>query len=163
MPARYTTEQRLEMIDRIRRLPEQLTETVSGLTLGELTTHYLPQEWTVAQNVHHVADAHIIVFYRLKQILTTDRPQFQAINPDAWAASSDADNADIATSLDLLRGLHARWVTLFESLTEAQWLRTAIRANGMEVGVEDLLRIYSGHGEAHIEQIKNTLAAKPPN
>ena len=72
MPARYTTEQRLEMIDRIRRLPEQLTETVSGLTLGELTTHYLPQEWTVAQNVHHVADAHARL-ERVSRVILNER------------------------------------------------------------------------------------------
>ena len=108
-----------------------------------------------------MADAHVIVFYRLKQMLTTDRPQMQAVNPDAWAATSDADNADVATSLDLLRGLHARWATMLDSLTEEQWQRTAIRANGMEVSIEDLLRIYSGHGENHILQIANTLAAQP--
>ncbi len=160
MPAKFTTEQRVELTAKIRTLPEQLADAVRGLTAEELTTHYLPQEWTVAQNVHHVADAHVIVFYRLKQMLTSDRPQFQATNTDAWAASIDADNADVATSLDLLRGLHARWATLLDGLTEEQWQRTALRANGMEVGIEDLLRIYSGHGENHIQQIKNTLAAK---
>jgi hypothetical protein len=148
------------MITAIRALPAQLADTVGGLTAEELTTRYLPNEWTVAQNVHHVADAHVIVFYRLKQILTTDRPQFQAINPDSWAVLCDADNADVETSLNLLRGLHSRWATLFEGLTEEQWQRTAIRANGMEVGIEDLLRIYSGHGQNHIVQIKNTLAAR---
>ena len=161
MPAKFTTEQRVELTAKIRSLPEQLADAVRGLTADELTTHYLPQEWTVAQNVHHVADAHVIVFYRLKQMLTTDRPQMQAVNPDAWAATSDADNADVATSLDLLRGLHARWATMLDSLTEEQWQRTAIRANGMEVSIEDLLRIYSGHGENHILQIANTLAAQP--
>jgi hypothetical protein len=148
--AKFTPEQRHEMITAIRALPAQLADTVGGLTAEEQTTRYLPNEWTVAQNV----------FYRLKQILTTDRPQFQAINPDSWAVLCDADNADVETSLNLLRGLHSRWATLFEGLTEEQWQRTAIRANGMEVGIEDLLRIYSGHGQNHIVQIKNTLAAR---
>jgi hypothetical protein len=50
--------------------------------------------------------------------------------------------------------------TLFETLSDEQWLRTGVRADGNEVSVEDMLRIYSGHGERHIEQITKTLAAR---
>ena len=147
------------MIARIRQAPGLLEQAVRGLTTEQLTTRYLPKEWTVAQNVHHVADAHMIVFVRLKMILTEERPPIKPLETDPWAALSDADGADIEPSLQLLRGLHARWVILFESLNEDQWQRIGIRANGNEVTVEDLLRIYSGHAESHITQIKNTLAA----
>ena len=159
MTAKFTPEQRSEMIAAIRALPAQLAEVVHGLTTEQLTTRYLPNEWTVAQNVHHVADSHVIVFYRLKQMLTSDKPQMQATSPDGWAATCDADNADVTTSLDLLRGLHARWAMLLDGLTETQWQLAAIRSNGMEVTIEDILRIYSGHGQNHIIQIKNTLPA----
>ncbi|HEY3288643.1 MAG TPA: DinB family protein [Anaerolineae bacterium] len=156
----FTPEQRAEMIAQIRQLPELLANAVHGLTPAQLTTHFLPNEWSVAQNVHHVADAHVNVFFRMKQMLTTDQPQIQRVDQDAWAALPDADNADIETSLTLLRGLHARWAMLLESLTPEQWLRAVIRNNGMASTMEDQLRIYSGHGEAHIQQISKTLAAK---
>lgn len=156
----FTAEQRADMITKIRQLPELLAEAVRGLTPAQLTTHYLPNEWTVAQNVHHVADAHVIVFFRMKQMLTTDQPQIQRVDQDAWAALPDADNADIETSLTILRGLHARWAVMLQSLSPEQWLRAAIRNNGVLSTMEDQLRIYSGHGEAHIQQIKKTLEAR---
>jgi DinB superfamily len=160
MPTKYTPQERDAMIARIRQLPSLLEEAVQGLTVEQLTTHYLPSEWTVAQNVHHVADAHMIVFVRLKLILTEERPPLKSLETDAWAALGEAGSPTIDTSLQLLRGLHARWADLFQSLNEEQWQRTGMRANGNEVTVEDLLRIYAGHGESHITQIKNTLAAK---
>jgi hypothetical protein len=159
MQAKFTPPQRREMIDKIRALPAQLEEAVRGLTTEQLTTHFLANEWTVAQNVHHLADSHMNSFIRLKLILTEDRPTLKPYDQDRWAVLADSDNPSIETSLQLLRGLHARWVLLFESLGEGDWLRTGLHPEIGEVTVEDQLRIYSHHGEGHLDQIRRTLAA----
>ena len=147
------------MIAKLRAAPDALEKAVAGLTAEQLTAHYLPDEWSAAQNVHHVADAHIISFYRMKTMLVDTNPAIYPVIPDTWAALADADNADVASSLQLLKGLHARWARLFDSLNEAQWLRAAVRANGSTMTVEDVLRIYANHTYNHIEQINKTLAA----
>ena len=51
------TEQRRELVEKIRELPARLRAHVQGLTDEQLTTHFLAGEWTVAQNVHHLADS----------------------------------------------------------------------------------------------------------
>jgi hypothetical protein len=160
MQAKLTPQERKEMIAKLRALPGQLEALAKPLSEEQLLTHYLPNEWNVAQNVHHLADAHMNSFSRLKLMLTEDRPALKASNTDAWAALPDADNPHIDTSLRLLSGLHERMAILFESLSEDQWLRTGVRGDGNEISVEDVLRIYSGHGERHIEQINKTLAAR---
>jgi hypothetical protein len=63
-----TETQRRELIEKIRELPERLREQVSGLTDAQLTTHFLAGEWTVAQNVHHLADSHMNSFIRTRLI-----------------------------------------------------------------------------------------------
>ena len=160
MQAKLTPQERRDMIAKLRALPVQLEAVVAPLTKEQLMTHSLAKEWNVAQNVHHLADAHMNSFTRLKLMLTEERPTFPSSNTDRWAALPDADNPEIGTSLHLLSGLHARMATLFETLSDEQWLRTGLRADGNEVSVEDMLRIYSGHGERHIEQINKTLAAQ---
>lgn len=154
-----TQSEKSAMIAKIANLPEQLTALVRNLNTEQLTTHYLPNEWSVAQNVHHVADSHMNSFIRLKLILTEQRPPLKPYDQDAWAVRADADNVAIQSSLALLEGLHRRWVTLFESLQESEWSRTGLHPEIGEVSVEDLLRIYAGHGEAHLDQITRTLAA----
>src|SRR3990172_9565595 len=119
----YAMPARAEKIEKIRRLPEQLAALVRGLTPEQLTTPYDPGEWTVAQNVHHLADAHMNVFVRFKLIYAEDFPTLKPFNQNDWAESPDATTADIETSLNIVRGIHARWATLMESLTEAQWAR----------------------------------------
>ncbi len=155
-----TQPQRNEMIARIARLPAALEALVHNLSEEQLTTHYLPNEWSAAQNVHHLADSHMNSFIRLKLILTEDRPTLKPYDQDAWAVRADADNIAIQSSLGLLQGLHRRWVTLFESLQEAEWSRMGLHPEHGEVSVEDLLHSYAGHGEGHIDQITRTLAAQ---
>ena len=154
-----TQAQRQVWIAKIARLPAQIEALVRDLSDEQLSAHYLKAEWSVAQNVHHLADSHMNSFIRLKLILTEEKPTLKPYNQDAWAERADADNIAIQSSLGLLQGLHRRWVTLFESLAEAEWSRCGFHPENGEVSVEDLLRIYADHGEGHIDQITRTLAA----
>ena len=156
-----TQEQRREYIDKIRNLPGQLRELVHDLSDEQLTTPYLDGEWTVAQNIHHVADSHMNSYIRVKLILTEEYPTLRPYDQDAWAELVDADSATLETSLMLLTGLHRRWVTLFESLGEAEWRRAGLHPEVGEMTIDDILESYAAHGEAHIDQIQRTLAAQP--
>ena len=153
-----TNEQRHHLIRKIDRLPADLEAVVRELSDEQLTTHYLEGEWTVAQNVHHLADSHMNSFIRLKLMLTEDRPTLKPYDQEAWAELSDGNNPAIETSLTLLQGLHRRWVMIFEQLPAADWGRAGLHPEIGEVTVEDLLQSYAAHGEGHIDQINRTLA-----
>lgn len=146
--------------EKIRRLPSQLRVLVAHLNTEELTTHYLDGEWSVAQNVHHLADAHMASFINFKRILSEDEPPIRGYDADDWAYLADANHADIEGSLRILENLHARWVQLLTSLSEEQFARFGINSVGNKRTVDDYVRIYGNHGEAHIDQIERTLAAK---
>ena len=121
MPA---SSDREEAIEKIRRLPHQVEELVSGLSPQELTAKTLPNEWTVAQNVHHLADSHINSYVRCKLMATEDNPTLKPYDEGAWALLSDGSSADLSDSLALLKALHARWVRFWENLPEDAWQRT---------------------------------------
>ncbi len=151
--------ERESLIEKLEQFPVVLETAVSHLTVEQLTTHYLEDEWTVAQNVHHLADAHLNGFIRVKLTLTEDCPPLKPYDQDLWAAFPDSTNPDIQTSLHILQGLHQRWALLFRSLTDGDWAR---KGNHLDDGLEtvaDLLHIYVTHGEAHLDQIERTLQA----
>lgn len=155
-----TSEERRLYIDKIRRLPSQLRSLVANLSAEELTTHYVNGEWNVAQNVHHLADAHMNSFILFKRILSEDQPPLRGYDADDWAGLADANHADIESSLRILDNLHARWVQLLTSLPEDNFTRFGINSQGEERSIDDYVRIYGNHGEAHIDQIERTLAAQ---
>lgn len=147
-------------IDRIRRLPTQIERLVADLTAEQLTTPYLVDEWTVAQNVHHLADSHMNSYIRCKLILTEDEPQLKPYDQESWASLPDASTADLSTSLPLLTALHARWVIFWRSMEPEEWSRTGFHPENGHVRLDTILLSYADHGEAHIDQISRTLAAQ---
>jgi hypothetical protein len=154
-------DERPVLIEKIRRLPEQVTELVNSLSDAQLTTHFIESEWTVAQNVHHLSDSHMHSYLRCKLMLTEENPTLRPYDQDVWAALPDASAADVAASLELLAGLHGRWVMFWQSLADEDWERTAVHPESGIVTLADQLRLYAAHGESHLRQIGNTLAAQP--
>ena len=150
---------REEAIEKIRRLPQQVEELITGLSPQELTAQPLPNEWSVAQNVHHIADSHINSYVRCKLMATEDNPTLKPYDEGAWALLSDGSNAELSDSLALLKALHARWVIFWENLPEDAWQRTGQHPESGAVTLARQLELYVQHGEAHLDQIRRTLAA----
>lgn len=154
-----TFEQRQEMIAAIRAFPAQLEARVNGLDERQLKTRFIPGEWSVIQNVHHLADSHMNAFIRTKLMLLEDRPTLKPYHQDDWAETPDSTTTSLAASLAILKGLHTRWADLFASLKDGDWGRVGLHPEAGEVSIESILQTYARHGAGHIEQINKTLAA----
>ncbi len=157
-----TPQERAQWIDKIRRLPQQIEYLVSAISPQEVAAQFLAGEWTVAQNVHHLADSHLNSYLRCRLILTEEDPPLKPYDQDLWAALPDAAASDVSPSLQILHGLHSRWVAFWESLPEEAWQRKGIHAVNGPMTLESILKLYARHGEAHIEQIRRTVAAQYP-
>lgn len=154
-----TSTERQQAIELLRTAHRELEAVVAPLSATQLSTVYVANEWTVAQNVHHLPDAHSYAINNIRLVLTEDKPTWKPYSPDGFALLADACEADISVSLELMRAMHIRWVRMLESLSDAQFARTGISVSYGERSLDDLLRIYAGHTRSHIEQIKKTLAA----
>jgi len=156
-------ETRAEAIDAIRKLPAQLREITQDLSVEQLTTAYNAPEWTIAQNIHHLADTHIVCIRRFKLILTSPRFQFTAYDVNAIAEFPDAKDADIEHSLKLLEGLQARWAILLENLSEEEWGKVGIGSSPdrPDMSLEQLALVYAQHGINHLGQIQDVLDKMP--
>ena len=144
----------------IRSFPERLEQAIEGLSAEELTTRYVPREWTVAQNVHHLVDSHINSYVRMKLIVTEDHPPLKPYDQDVWASMPDASGSNVGVSVMILKGLHTRWADFLSALDEADWGRSGFHPERGDVTIGQLVRIYAEHGDGHIDQIQRTLAAK---
>ena len=156
-------ETRAEAIEAIRKLPAQLREITQDLSVEQLTTAYNAPEWTIAQNIHHLADTHMVCIRRFKLILTSPRFQFTAYDVNAIAEYPDAKDADIEHSLKLLEGLQARWAILLENLSEEEWGKVGIGSSPdrPDMSLEQLAFVYAQHGINHLGQIQDVLDKMP--
>jgi hypothetical protein len=156
-----STAQRQTAIAAIRRLPDELEALIAELSDEQLHAQTLPDEWTVQQIVHHLADSHMNSFLRLKHILTSERPTLQPYDQEIWAETPEIAITPVSASIALLRGLHTRWCLLFEQLDEAQWARLGWHPEYGEITPDGLVTAYADHGANHLEQIRRVIAALP--
>jgi hypothetical protein len=156
----FTPEERQTRIEKIRSFPAQLEALVEYLDDDDLLGKPLDGEWSVQQIVHHLADSHMNAYIRTKLILAEDKPTLKPYDQEIWAEMIDTATTNIDESLFILRGLHRRWVRIFESLEDADWARQGVHPETGVMTLEDILKTYSDHGDNHIEQINRTLAAQ---
>lgn len=148
-----TPELRKQLIADIAETPARIKDVVSGLTENQLNTPYRPEGWTVRQVAHHLPDSHLNAYTRFRLALTEDEPTIRTYHEDRWAELSDARNAPIEYSLELIEPLHRRWVYLLRSLTEADFAKVFHHPELGAVTLDKNLALYSWHGRHHVGQI----------
>lgn len=146
-------EQIQAFVDTIAVLPEKLARAVSGLNDRQLDTPYRPGGWTLRQVVHHLADSHVNSYVRFRLALTEENPEIKTYEEALWAALPDACSEPVAVSLDLLKALHHRWVTLLRSLSDEDWKRTFRHPVLGELTLAVNVQLYAWHGEHHLAHI----------
>ena len=152
------TAEREQKIASIRELPARLERVVAGLSDEQLDRPAGGEEWSVRQVVHHLADAHLNAFVRMKLVITEMKPILKPYNQEVWAELPDTTTLPVSPSLDILRGLHQRWSALLESLPEDSWSRQGIHLEAGLLTLDELLTTYAEHGEIHLHQIERIKA-----
>lgn len=152
-PAPITSEERDRFVHHLDALPDAVRTAVEGLSDDQLDAPYRPDGWTVRQVVHHLADSHLNGYVRFRWTLTEDEPTIKAYDQDAWAELSDARHMAVASSLTLLDALHARWVRLGRSLSDADWARAFYHPKSGRMTLDGALALYAWHGRHHTAHI----------
>ncbi|HTC89644.1 MAG TPA: bacillithiol transferase BstA [Bryobacteraceae bacterium] len=140
-------------IEQIAETPAHMRTAVAGLSDSQLDTPYRPGGWTVRQLAHHVPDSHINSYTRFRLALTEDEPVIKPYEEALWAELVDARTLPIEPSLVLLESLHARWVPLLRSLSDAEWKRTFRHPALGLVRLEQNAALYAWHGRHHVAHI----------
>ncbi len=152
-PEPITAELQQQFITDIEQTPGKLRAAVAGLSATQLDTPYRPGGWTVRQVVHHLSDANVNQYVRVRLILTEDAPNVKTFAENPWAELSDARTAPVELSLDLLDALHKRWTLLLRSIKPEQWSRTMNHPERGIMRLDFAMAIYTWHGRHHVAHI----------
>lgn len=157
-PPKVITETQLkEWIYELSVLPQEIADIAAALNEQQLEIHYRSGGWTVRQVIHHLADSHINAYTRIKLTLTEERPTVRPYDEVAWAELSDAKSGNIQLSIDILKAIHERLVSLLVTLKESDFARTYYHpAAEQEYTLAYLVGNYAWHGKHHLAHIKST-------
>jgi hypothetical protein len=152
-PLSVSPTERAANIRQIAELPSQLRAAVNGLVDRQLATPYREGGWNVRQVIHHVADSHMNSFIRFRLALTEDEPTIKPYDEAACAELADSRTSPIELSLTLLDSLHARWITMLESMSDADFARAFRHPEIGLVTLEVNTVLYAWHSRHHVAHI----------
>lgn len=147
-----TADKRHDWIRQLDALPRDVRTALAALPPHGLDTPYRDGGWTVRQVVHHLADSHSNAYTRIKLALTEETPALKTYEEQLWAELPDS-KIDVAPSLAILDGIHARLTVVLESLTPEEYARTAMHPQWGPMTVDVLLQLYAWHCRHHVAHI----------
>lgn len=116
-----------------------------------------PDAWSVAEVLHHLADAELHQAVRLRQMLAEDRPAWAQWDQEAYAAGLLYDVRPAADALTLVLSIRHVNARLLASLSPDQWARTAVHPTEGEVDVAGWVRIAAEHLKGHVLQARRAV------
>ncbi|CAB5040325.1 MAG: hypothetical protein F2911_11555 [Actinobacteria bacterium] len=125
---------------------------------GELLDHRpAPGAWSVAEILHHLADAELHQSVRLRAMLVEDRPLWVQWDEQAYASTLGYDTRPAADALTLLLSLRHMNGRLLASLSPDQWARTATHPQTGSSDVARWVDVAADHLAAHVLQARRAV------
>ena len=153
-PQPYSDQLKQVWLNDIRFLPQSLEASIINLDESQLMTPYREGGWTVKQLVHHVADSHINAYCRFKLGMTEENATIRTYQEKLWAELEDTRRQPVNISITLLFALHARLLSLLESMTTEDFSRTVYHPEHKKsLTLWHLLGMYAWHGKHHVAHV----------
>jgi len=140
--------------------PKKLARLIKGVTPAKLRKRPAPNKWSAAEIITHLADAEIVVSWRVRAILGAPGTPIQAYDQDSWVFAGHYGKRDARKSLEQFRVLRETNLALFKMLTPEQWKHHGIHAERGEESVECIVQMIAGHDINHLEQVERILARR---
>ena len=140
--------------------PKKLDRLIKGVSPAKLRKRPARDKWSAAEILSHLADAEIVIGWRLRSILGSPGVTIQAYDQNSWVSALHYEKRDPRLSLSQLRAVREANIALLKSLTPEQWKHSGMHSERGEETIEHIVRLIAGHDLNHIQQIERILAPR---
>lgn len=130
------------------------------LSKKQLAQRPAPGKWSIAEILAHLADAELVVGYRLRLILASNGTTIQAFDQDAWAKTFNYRRRDPKLSLETFRALRESNLRLLTSVRRELWKNYGEHEERGRESVDHILRMMAGHDLNHLQQVEKIAEGK---
>jgi uncharacterized damage-inducible protein DinB len=135
----------------------KLARLIKGIPTAKLRKRSAPDKWSVAEILAHLADAEIVIGWRMRLILGAPGTPIAAFDQNAWVSSGHYEKRDPRKSLELHRVVREANLALLKSLTPEQWKQYGQHAERGQESIEHIVQMMAGHDLNHLQQIERML------
>src|SRR5262245_36342891 len=140
--------------------PKKLAALIKGKNKKQLTQRPAPGKWSVAEIMAHLADAEIVLSWRLRQTLSSNGVAIQPFDQEVWATTFDYAHQDPKQSLEKYRVLRESNLALLKRIPKPLWDNYGVHQERGNESVAHVVRMIAGHDLNHLGQVERILKAK---
>ena len=134
--------------------PRKFAALTKGLTKKRLSQRSAPGKWSIAEILAHMADAELVIGYRLLLILASNGTTIQAFDQDAWADTFNYSRRDPKISLETFRSLRESNLRLLNSVPRSLWKNYGEHQERGKETVDHIVKLIAGHDLNHLQQVE---------
>ena len=140
--------------------PQQLARLIRGASTLELTRRPLPDKWSIAEIIAHMAEDEFVSSWRYRQMVEQDGVTLNAFDQDLWATLGKYSDWPASEALELFRLLREANLRMLNGLSAEQWECSGNHIERGRVTVRALARHMAAHDINHLKQIEKQLITR---
>jgi hypothetical protein len=134
--------------------PAKLAALTRRLKKSQLMRRPAPDKWSIAEILAHLADAELVVGFRVRLTLGANGTPIQAFDQDVWASTFNYRRRDPKASLETFRALRENNLRLLKSVPRSLWENYGMHEERGKESVEHIVRMIAGHDLNHVQQVE---------
>jgi uncharacterized damage-inducible protein DinB len=134
--------------------PRKLAALIKRLSKKQLAKRPAPAKWSIAEILAHLADAELVIGYRIRLILASNGPAIQAFDQDTWAEIFRYGRRDPKISLETFRVLRESNLRLLSTVPRSLWENYGQHQERGKESVGHLVKLIAGHDLNHLAQVE---------
>jgi DinB superfamily len=139
---------------------KKIERLVKGVSASKLLKRPAADKWSVGDILAHLADAEIVIGFRMRLILGAPGIPIVAYDQNSWVTSGHYEKRDPRKSVEQFRVLREANLALLKRLTPEQWKQYGMHAERGQETIEHIVRMTAGHDINHLQQIERALSGK---
>lgn len=138
----------------LRQTAEALSRTLQELTHEQAKQAEADGKWSVRDVLQHLSDSELVWGYRMRMVLSHDRPALVGYDQDLWAHRLHYDEADPEQALETFGVLRRANLTLLVRASPEDFQRVGVHAERGGQTLEQMVRLCAGHDLLHLRQVE---------
>jgi hypothetical protein len=133
---------------------KRLERLIRGVPARQLRKRPVADAWSAGEVVAHLADAEIVIAFRMRVILGAPGAPIAAYDQDSWVASGHYETRDPRQSVEQFRVVREANLALLKSLTPEQWQHHGMHSERGRETIEQMVLMTAGHDINHLQQLE---------
>ena len=137
-----------------RDTAKKLAQSIRGLNKKQLTRKPVPDKWSIAEILAHLADVEIVMAWRLRHVIGNNGADIQPFDQNVWASVFAYARRDARQSLEFFRVARESNLAMLKALPQELWENYGMHRERGKESVAHLVRLCAGHDLNHLGQVE---------